>query len=58
LLAVQYGYADHAHLAREFRGLKGLPPSSLTRVASDADFHQDALACRLGVSNADFHVGG
>jgi len=50
LLAVQYGYADQAHLARELRELKGLTPSSLARVGSDADFHQDALACRLGVS--------
>jgi len=50
LLAVQYGYADQAHLAREFRGLKGLTPSSLAHVGSDADFLQDALACGLGVS--------
>ena len=49
LLAARYGYADQAHLAREFRELTGLTPSSLARAGSDADFLQDALACRLGV---------
>jgi AraC-like DNA-binding protein len=49
LLAAKYGYADQAHLAREFRELTGLTPSSLARVGSDADFLQDALACRDGV---------
>jgi len=43
LLAVKYGYADQAHLAREFRGLTGLTPSSFARAGSDADFLQDAL---------------
>ena len=42
LLAVQYGHADQAHPAREFRGLKGLTPSSLARAGTDADFLQDA----------------
>jgi len=50
LLAVQYGHADQAHPAREFRGLKGLTPSSLARAGTDADFLQDAPACPLGVS--------
>jgi hypothetical protein len=50
LLAAQYGYADQAHLARQFRGLKGLPPSGVARVGPDADFLQDALASPLGVS--------
>jgi methylphosphotriester-DNA--protein-cysteine methyltransferase len=49
LLAAKYGYADQAHLARELRELTGLTPSNLTRVGSDADFLQDALACRHGV---------
>ena len=49
LLAAKYGYADQAHLAREFRALTGLTPSRFTRVGSDADFLQDALACRRGV---------
>ena len=42
LPAVQYSYAGRAHLAREFRGVKGLTPSSLARVGSDADLLQDA----------------
>ena len=33
LLAARYGYADQAHLAREFRELTGLTPSSLARAA-------------------------
>ena len=49
LLAARYGYADQAQLAREFRELTGLTPSSLARAGSDADFLQDALACRHGV---------
>ncbi len=49
LLAARYGYADQAHLAREFRELTGLTPSSLARAGSEADFLQDALVCRLGV---------
>ena len=49
LLAARYGYADQAHLAREVRELTGLTPSSLARAGSDADFLQDALACRHGV---------
>jgi len=50
LLAAQYGYADQAHLARDFRELTGLPPSGLARAGTDADFLQDAPACPLGVS--------
>lgn len=49
LLAAKYGYADQAHLAREFRELTGLTPSRFARVGSDADFLQDALACRREV---------
>lgn len=45
-LAAKYGYADQAHLSREFRELTGLTPSGFARVGSDADFLQDALACR------------
>ena len=51
-LAAKYGYADQAHLAREFRELTGLTPSSLASVGSDADFLQDALACRHGAFNS------
>lgn len=50
LLATRYGYADQAHLAREFRELTRFTPSGLARVGSDADFLQDALACHRGVS--------
>jgi AraC-like DNA-binding protein len=49
LLAAKYGYADQAHLVREFRELTGLTPSRFTAAGSDADFLQDALACRRGV---------
>lgn len=49
LLAARYGYADQAHLAREFRELIGLTPSRFAGAGSDADFLQDALACRRGV---------
>jgi AraC-like DNA-binding protein len=45
-LAASYGYADQAHLARDFRELTGLTPSGLARAGPDADFLQDALACR------------
>jgi AraC-like DNA-binding protein len=48
-LAVKYGYADQAHLAREFRELTGLTPSRFAGAGSDADFLQDAVACRRGV---------
>ena len=47
LLAAKYGYADQAHLAREFRELTGLTPSRFA--GSDADFLQDAVAFRRGV---------
>jgi AraC-like DNA-binding protein len=47
-LAVTYGYADQAHLVREFRELTGLTPSRFARAGSDADFLQDAMACREG----------
>lgn len=46
LLAAKYGYADQAHLAREFRALTGLTPSRFAGAGPDADFLQDALACR------------
>lgn len=46
LLAAKYRYADQAHLVREVRDLIGLTPSGLARVGTDADFLQDALACR------------
>jgi methylphosphotriester-DNA--protein-cysteine methyltransferase len=49
LLAASYGYADQAHLAREFRELTGLTPGKFACAGSDADFLQDALACRRGV---------
>jgi AraC-like DNA-binding protein len=49
LLAAKYGYADQAHLAREFRELTGLTPARFASAGSDADFLQDALACRRGV---------
>jgi AraC-like DNA-binding protein len=45
-LADKYGYADQAHLARDFRELTGLTPSGLAGTGPDADFLQDALACR------------
>jgi methylphosphotriester-DNA--protein-cysteine methyltransferase len=45
-LAASYGHADQAHLAREVRELTGLTPSRFAKVGSDADFLQDALACR------------
>jgi AraC-like DNA-binding protein len=49
VLAAKYGYADQAHLVREFRELTGLTPARFSRTGSDADFLQDALACRRGV---------
>jgi methylphosphotriester-DNA--protein-cysteine methyltransferase len=49
MLAAKYGYADQAHLAREFREWTGLTPSRFARAGSDADFLQDALACRREV---------
>lgn len=48
LLAAKYGYADQAHLAREFRELTGLTPARFAAAGSDADFLQDAVACRRG----------
>lgn len=49
LLAAKYGYADQSHLAREFRELTGLTPSRFAGAGPDADFLQDALACRRGL---------
>ena len=49
LLAAEYGYADQAHLAREFRDLTGLTPARFGSARSDADFLQDAVACRRAV---------
>jgi transcriptional regulator GlxA family with amidase domain len=49
LLAAKYGFADQAHLVREFRELTGFTPSKFVQVGADADFLQDALACRRGV---------
>jgi AraC-like DNA-binding protein len=45
LLACKYGYADQAHLAREFRELLTLTPSAFGAIGRHADFLQDALAC-------------
>ena len=43
-LALEHGYADQAHLVREFQELMGLTPRRFASFASDADFLQDALA--------------
>lgn len=43
-LAQEHGYADQAHLVREFHELMGLTPGRFAAFASDADFLQDALA--------------
>jgi len=43
-LAADYGYADQAHLTRDFRDLTGLTPSEFVGVEPDAEFLQDALA--------------
>jgi methylphosphotriester-DNA--protein-cysteine methyltransferase len=43
-LALEHGYADQAHLVREFRELMGLTPTRFSSFASDAEFLQDALA--------------
>jgi AraC-like DNA-binding protein len=50
VLAAKYGYADQAHLTREFRELTGFTPSGFAGQRSDAEFLQDALACRRGIS--------
>lgn len=46
-LAYRYGYSDQAHLVREFRDVLSLTPSAFEAIGIDADFLQDALACRL-----------
>jgi AraC-like DNA-binding protein len=43
-LALEHGYADQAHLVREFQELMGLPPGRFATFAKNADFLQDALA--------------
>ena len=43
-LATDYGYADQAHLTRDFRDLTGLTPSEYFGPEPDAEFLQDALA--------------
>jgi AraC-like DNA-binding protein len=43
-LAANYGYADQAHLVRDFRDITGFTPTGLT--GPDADFLQDAVASR------------
>jgi len=43
-LAAEYGYADQAHLVRDFRDLTGLRPSEFFGAEPDAEFLQDALA--------------
>jgi AraC-like DNA-binding protein len=45
-LAYTYGFSDQAHLTREFRELMGLTPAAFGAIGPDADFLQDALACR------------
>ena len=44
-LAYRYGYADQAHMVRDYRELMGLKPSGYAGIGKDADFLQDALAC-------------
>ena len=44
-LAYNHGYADQAHMARDYRELMGLTPSGYAGIGADADFLQDALAC-------------
>jgi methylphosphotriester-DNA--protein-cysteine methyltransferase len=43
-LSANHGYADQAHLARDFRDLTGLTPSEFLGAGEDAEFLQDALA--------------
>jgi len=49
VLATNYGYADQAHLVREFRELTGLTPGRFANAKSDADFLQDAVAYHRAV---------
>ena len=39
-LAQNVGYADHAHMTREFVGAMGLPPSSFRREALETQIHR------------------
>ena len=50
-VAAECGYADQAHLAREWRDLAGLPPSRW-RVEDDFAFVQDDAAAMLAPSGA------
>jgi AraC-like DNA-binding protein len=50
-VAAECGYADQAHLAREWRALAGRPPSRW-RVEDDFAFVQDDVAAALAASRA------
>jgi AraC-like DNA-binding protein len=50
-VAAECGYADQAHLAREWRDLAGRPPSRW-RIEDDLAFVQDEAAAVLAASGA------